>query len=311
MNAIGGYFGLDKTHGCFAIDGVAVNSARNALRYIIRAYSIKAMWVPYYTCPVVWDALRSENIDMHFYSINENLFPIIPSTSKNAFMLANNYFGIYGNNVQKLSHIYPNLIVDNAQAFYAPRVSFADFSSPRKFFGLPDGGIARCDAIVSENLQISVSWDRCLHLLKRADCGATAGYSDFVDNDEALIGRPVEYMSNLTKQMLGNIDYYGARKIRLQNFEYLHKHLGNINLLQIDMADTDVPMVYPFMTNDSGIRQRLIQNKIFVAKYWPGIEQECCQDSFELKLQNTLIPLPIDQRYDIHDMQRILEVIND
>ena len=133
MNAIGGYFGLDKTHGCFAIDGVAVNSARNALRYIIRAYSIKAMWVPYYTCPVVWDALRSENIDMHFYSINENLFPIIPSASKNAFVLANNYFGICGNNVQKLSHIYPNLIVDNVHAYYSQPKGLASFNSARKF----------------------------------------------------------------------------------------------------------------------------------------------------------------------------------
>ena len=61
-------------------------------------------------------------------------------------------------------------------------------------------------------------------------------------------------------------------------------------------------MVYPYLTNDISLRMKLIRNKIFVASYWSGINDI---NNFT----NTIIPLPIDQRYDKADMDKILKII--
>ena len=80
-----------------------------------------------------------------------------------------------------MSALYPNLIVDNAQALYSREIGRAAFYSPRKFFGLPDGRIAlfRESGISNvDGLERCFSLSRATHLLKRIDINAEAGYSD-------------------------------------------------------------------------------------------------------------------------------------
>lgn len=310
MKEIGGYFSLECGHtASYHKNAVALNSARNALRYVIRTYNITEMYVPIYTCPVVWDSISAENCEIIPYDVDDNFIPI-GDISSDAFILYNNYFGICGNNIDILSKKYKNLVIDNAQSFYQPHCGLASIYSPRKFFGLPDGGLVICDKKLNDEFETAVSYDLCSHLLKRIDLGAQAGYIDFQKNDDALINRPVQKMSNLTVTLMGNIDYNSVRQQRLKNFAFLHATLKDKNELNIDLTDDDVPMVYPFKTKDKDLRVKLIQNKIFVAKYWPAEENGCMKSAAAQTLADTITALPIDQRYDESDMQRILEVIN-
>lgn len=276
-------------------DGVYLNSARNALRYIIRAYGIKSMHVPAYTCPVVWDAIRMESCETQFYDIDDGFMPV-HGCGKDDFVLYNNWFGVCGKQVEAMAECHPNLIVDNAQAFYSAPKGLACFYSPRKFFGLADGGIAVCAGTTGEEYETDVSFDRCSHLLKRADLGASAGYADFQRNDAALNGLPIRKMSALTRAMMGNVDYETAKSKRQENFKFLEDRLGR----HFDLAADDVPMVYPYMTDDASLRQRLIANKIFVATYWNGAQPD---------LTRKIVPLPIDQRYGAAEMEKIVSVI--
>ncbi len=276
-------------------NGVYLNSARNALRYIIRVYGIKTMRVPAYTCPVVWDAIGAENCEIRFYDIDDGFMPV-HGCGKDDFILYNNWFGVCGKQVEAMAECHPNLIVDNAQAFYSAPKGLACFYSPRKFFGLADGGIAVCAKTAGEEYEQDVSFDRCSHLLKRMDLGAAAGYADFQKNDASLNALPIRKMSALTRAMMGNIDYGVAKAKRLENFHYLEEKLGR----RFNLATDDVPMVYPYITNDDSLRQRLIENKIFVAMYWNGAQPD---------LTRKIVPLPIDQRYGLAEMARIVSVI--
>lgn len=308
---IGGYFALDFFHSQpNNWNGIMLNSGRNSLRYIIRAHNIKELLVPYYTCPVVWKAIEHEHVKPIFYRINSDLEIDLPYLPENNFILVNNYFGVKGKYIRELAKQYSNLIVDDAQSFYAPKVGLAHFKSPRKFFGLPDGGIALCQQTSSQKLPQSTSWSRCSHLLMRADIGAEAGYEDFKKNEASLDNLPIEKMSNLTQQMLASTDFATAKQRRITNFHILHEALKHKNWLSIDIDNTDVPMFYPFLCKNRTLKQKLIDNKIFVATYWPHIEEYCPKNSYELELQSNLLALPIDQRYDELDMQRILEVID-
>ncbi len=310
MKEIGGFFELECAHNApYHANAEYLNSARNALRYIVRAYKIRQMFVPFYTCSVVWEALLKEKVSLRFYALDEGWLPA-QTFEKDAFILYNNYFGVCGKNVELLAKRYPNLIVDNAQAFYAPPRGLAAFYSPRKFFGLPDGGLAISPRRIDlEHSARDCSFARCAHLLKRYDKGASAAYALFSRNDEKLRHLPLRPMSYLTQALMSNINYDFVRQRRLENFAFLHNALKKQNKIDLHLDKTDVPMVYPFVCEDTTLRARLIKQKIYVARYWPEIENQANIDPMSLYLQQHLVPLPIDQRYDISDMKRILEVI--
>ena len=95
-----------------------------------------------------------------------------------------------------------------------------------------------------------------------------------------------------------------------KNYQIISKALEDKNHLQLPSIDSFVcPMVYPFMTNDKSLREQLIRNKVFVARYWPNVLEWCKEEDIEYKLAAQIIPLPIDQRYSKSDMERILEII--
>ena len=272
---IGGYFELECGHNApYHADALKFNSARNALRFIVRANQIKEMFVPYYTCPVVWQALKAENVKLTYYCINQNLEPDLNDVPEDKFILVNNYFGIKNSHIRKISSEHKNLIEDNAQAFYAQKCGIAAFYSPRKFFGLPDGGLAVCNKSSEDNFEQATSYNLCSHLLKRHDLSASEAYADFQKNDDYLLNQPVQKMSELTQALMGNIDYKYVQQKRLQNFKILHDALKNNNELKFALTPDDVPMVYPFLTDKNGLRKSLIANKIYVATYWPGSNQD-------------------------------------
>ena len=112
--------------------------ARNSLRYLIKRFNIKEIYLPYYLCDVVRHAVFEEHCRSVFYHIDDNFYPAqtFPAES---FVLYPNYFGICDNNVNELEKKYPNLIVDNAHAFYLPPQGFACFNSERKFRNVVEG----------------------------------------------------------------------------------------------------------------------------------------------------------------------------
>ena len=151
---------------------------------------------------------------------------------KKDFIIYTNYFGICAKQIKTLANLYPNLIVDNAMAFYAKHFGLASFYSPRKFFGVADGGILICDKKLKEVFPKDTLYQRFSHLVKRVDGGSNFAYEDFNKNDDSLINEPIRQMSNLTDKMLQNINYKYTKERRLKNYNYLSQKLDSINLLK-------------------------------------------------------------------------------
>lgn len=326
MDAIGGYFELDLQKGAyFHKNTLNINTGRNAFEFILGVRRYKKVYLPYYTCEVLLEPLSKIKISYDFYHINEYLEPIsYPHLEPNEAFLYTNYYGLKQLCVEKLSERYGNqLIVDNAQAFYAKPLDGVDtFYSPRKFFGVPDGGyvcLSRNNDVETfyDSLPQDQSWQRMSHLLKRLDVSAEFGFEDFHDNSRLLTNAQLQRMSSLTEALLGNINYNCARHKRILNFSYLHNDLGQSNKLcsVIDTflnecKDDGCPMVYPYWTDKRELRRCLIENRIYVATYWPNVARWCDVISLENDLMENLIPLPIDQRYGISDMKHITNIIH-
>lgn len=314
MKAIGGYFGLELRCGKhYHENAIRLNTARNCLEYIFRARNYQKVYIPYYTCEVVLEPLKKLNIKYEFYSIDEKFEPLKEYTLKvgEAFLYTN-YFGLKQDCVKKLTQLYGSqLIVDNAQAFYAPRIEGIDtFYSPRKYFGVADGGYLYTDKLLDGDIEQDISFERMSHLLKRVDLSAEMGYNDFVNNDRALDYSPIKKMSNLSKSILASIDYDLIKSKRLENFRFLDSKLKENNQIEIHLDNESVPMIYPFMVEGGDdIKKTLIKNKVFVATYWPNVLKWCSETVFEYNVAKNLISLPIDQRYNLTDMDTIIGII--
>lgn len=304
QRGIGGYFSLEtRNSGEYWNNAVRLNSAKNCLRYIIRAYGIKSLYVPGYTCPIVWQAVEAEQCEIKLYSIDKNFMPK-ETFPKDSFVLYTNYLGICSENVKTLFEEYPLLIVDDSQSFFSGKSGLASFNSARKFFGVPDGAYLFTDRILPDQFDKDVSWERASHLLIRSDLGAEAGYDEFKKNDRALSEEEIKVMSDLTQSILKGIDYEFVIKARIANFRYLHEKLGGINECKVDLSG-GVPMCYPFLYKGNGLREELIKKKIYVPTYWTGQADKDTGSYFE----RYLCPIPIDQRYNSEDMSFVAENI--
>lgn len=319
MKEIGGYFELEfrKGAGFPHSQAVCVNSGRNALEFIIRSMETlpHMVWVPYYTCEVVMQPLRRLGIPFRFYHIDQGLkIKDIPDLNDNDHIIVNNYFGLLDDYIDRLAldkAFASHIIIDDTQAWYdVERPGVSQFYSPRKFFGVPDGGIASTRISRPVDLEPSYSFDRCSHLLKRLDTGASSGYPDFSVNDRSIDDQRLLSMSNLTKAILSGIDYEWVKTRRRANFKRLHSALAAKNRIAIpDASSYACPMVYPFLTDDLELRERLIDNKIYVARYWPNVLESVPDTNVEYNLASDMIPIPIDQRYDQDDMDYIIKNI--
>jgi hypothetical protein len=317
---LGGYFEIEVPVGSsiYHDSAIAVNSGRNALELILRANSVKKLWIPYYVCGAVLQPLARLNIEYDFYYIGCNLEPFINFDFKDGeFVLYVNYFGMKDRFIcEKVGH-NANVIIDNSQAFYyVPEPGMLSFYSPRKYFGVPDGGFAYCsfDAYEDMALERDTSFDRVGHLVKRLDLCAEEGFDDFKGNEKGLKDRRLLRMSRLTERLLSGINYEKVRDKRSRNFAYVHEQLRDSNELTFlcDVSIFACPMIYPYLTKDTTLRNYLIRQKVYVAQYWGNVlDWLPGPGTFEEYLVKNMVPIPIDQRYDVGDMARIVQIIKE
>ena len=305
MREIGGYIELDKFTGKMLYDNaIKLNSARNALAYIIKANNIKKIYMPKFLCNSCDDVLNENKVAVEYYSIGINFKPIIDKNDGWIYIV--NYYGQLTNDF--FMTIKNKIIIDNVQAYFQEPLDGVDtIYSCRKYFGVPDGAILFSNKKININ-EIDVSYKRMNYLLGRYECGASEFYKEYVDNNKNFIGQPIKQMSKLTTNILHAIDYDYIKNRRKSNFEILHKNLNKIN--KLDLIIPEGPFMYPlFVENGAEIREKLIEKNIFVPTLWPNVFEKCREEELEYQMAKNIIPIPVDQRYDENDMRYIIKII--
>ena len=314
--AIGGYLELElpPARGEYYRGALGFQSARAAFLALLTAGKPNAVWMPWYICDSMIEPLRMTGVPIKRYSINEHL-QISSSVSllENEWLLYVNYFGLCDRNIDALLEQFPRgqIVIDNAQAFYAePRECLANIYSPRKFFGVPDGGylLAMAD-IPKPDVVDEHSVARCNHLLKRLDGSPEAGYADYQHAENSLCGQSPLHMSQLTQRILRSIDYAAVRTRRYENFAYLNQHLASRNRFNFASTEKATPLCYPLFGAERGTREKLIRCRIYTPSYWPELADNPLVPAFEKSLQRSCLLLPCDQRLTRQDMDGMIEVL--
>ena len=312
MKEIGGFLELELNHGLeFHGQGIALNSGRNCLRYLIRARKIKKIWLPKLLCSAISDTCLEENVEISYYSVGDNLRPVLTEIrNREDWIYLINFYGQYScDEISSYAKEYKNLIVDNVQAFYTKPIEGLDtIYTCRKFFGVPDGGYLYTGCTLSEILKKDESYDRLTFLAGRLERSANEFYSAYRENEQRIDGLPLRKMSVVTQNILRGINYEHIKKVREQNFRYLHEHLGSINQLELRLPDG--PYMYPLLVKDRAeIRKRLQEKKIYVPTLWPNVLESLAHEETEYALAKNILPLPCDQRYDLNDMQYLVKEV--
>lgn len=309
IKPIGGYFELElPVYPEFHANAIALNSGRFCLEYVLRCRHYKKVYVPYFTCDSAIEPIKKLGIRYEFYHIDKE-YHIIGEIRLNddEALMYTNYWGLQDTYCKQLASTYgKQLILDYTQAFYSRPISGIDtFYSCRKYFGVPDGGYLYTDAKADFDIAQDESYTRMNSLVKRIDISPEAGFQDFHDISSTFHEMPIRKMSNFTKRMMGGIDYERAAQRRIDNYNALRKQLGG-RMLNYG----EVPMIFPYASEvGQELRQNLIANKVFVAKYWPNVDEWAGVHALETWMANHILPLPIDQRYGKEDMERIVKLI--
>ena len=243
-----------------------------------------------------------------YYKIDAEFMPIFNKTlADDEYLYVVNYYGQLTNGkILELKHRFAQIILDNIQAFFQKPLDGIDtIYSCRKFFGVPDGAYLSTDVRINEDLAVDNSRERMTHILGRYEGMALDYYNHFQNNDAPFKREPLKYMSKLTHNILGAIDYERVRRIRNENYAYLERELGKQN--KFVLTTPDGAFAYPFyMENEMEIRKALAKKKIYIPTLWPNVLNDTLEESIEYKFAKNILPLASDQRCGIEDMEYIV-----
>ena len=327
---IGGEFEIQavpRPDGRAPIPG-ACASGRAAMYQLLRTLGCcRRVWLPDYLCPSVSQAVDKAGFCRRYYSLTENLRPD-PDTigaSGDDIILVVNYFGMTDCRpaIRSLREGFPGvlLIEDDVQAWYAfaagTEADYA-FTSLRKSFAVPDGGLIRKRN--GEALSLELPTENRFAALKIE--GATLKARRSPDTDDRIYLRMLEEaerqiddeydsaMSEAGQRLWAATDTEDAARRRRSNALRLAEGLRQIGIEPLlTPAETEVPLFLPIRTaRRDELRRHLFAHEIYCPIHWPSTPGSPYPSG---NLGGQELSLIVDQRYDAADMDFMLNLIDE
>jgi dTDP-4-amino-4,6-dideoxygalactose transaminase len=210
------------------------------------------------------------------------------------------------------------LVEDASQALFLAqqfRESTCILYSPRKFLGVPDGGImVSSTETAAESAPLEQPpqawWTEAVAMsLRRRNFDLTGQPNNWFagfQRVEAEFPVGLYRASDLSRMLLSAVDYDAIRTRRRANYAQLLDSASGLAVFG-ELGLDVVPLGFPVRL-DAGIRdsvlRRLHAAKIYTPMHWPleGIVPESFRQSHELALSG--LTLLCDQRCTSHDMDR-------
>lgn len=310
MREIGGYIELDTYHLPMMHEGsIALNCGRNCLAYLFRNRGIRKLKVPFFICDSVIGVCDREGVEKTYYHIGMNFKPecdLILDDDEWLYLV--NFYGQLNNeDIRDYVRRYGRVIVDQANGYYETALPGVDtIYTCRKWFGVVDGAFLYTDKVLADVFPQEESFDRMRFLLGRYERTASEFYDGYSANNKFFSAEPIKRMSKLTYNLLHAIDYEAVAQRRTENFIYINEKIGHLNQLKLHTAK----FMYPFMVNNGSIlRKKLQAEKIYIPTLWPVVFEIADPDDLEYRMAKNILPLPIDQRYGIEDMDYMIDKI--
>jgi dTDP-4-amino-4,6-dideoxygalactose transaminase len=335
-NIIGGMFGLElfameensgKAYEPPFLAGphLLLATARSAFTLLARILRPKTVWLPSYLCEVLMGAFPVHLMEVRFYPIDEQLRIAeedwLSEIQANDIVLFIDYFGFnqwadWGAEARRRGAW---VVQDAAQALLSEHFnkhSHYVVFSPRKFVGIPEGGVLLAlngAELPNEDLASSPAlwWMEATKAsILRAEYDRHGGerrWFDIFQKTEAEGPLEPFRMSDLSLLILKNaVDWRKVSQRRRDNYKFLASELGQIALFP-ELTSDVVPLGFPVRLKDRDrIRQTLFAEKIYPQVHWSiaGVVPPAFEAGHRLAAE--IMTLPCDQRYNQSDMERVV-----
>jgi dTDP-4-amino-4,6-dideoxygalactose transaminase len=338
---IGSYFNIPfnlifkKKINCFP-KTILLSSGRDCLSYIIESNKWgcnNRILMPSYLCESILEPFKKKKIKIIFYKIKKSMeidhkdLKLKISKGKFDAILTIDYFGLIKQELQKFPEkekiIHLN---DQVQSFLSNTKKEGDyiFNSYRKFLCLPDGSYLKVKNKSKEQIKLKRSIPHSLFIVTKLISGLLKNIpflklmfrALFEISEKKLINydKPAK-MSKISKILLSRTNFVEIKKKRRENYLFLNdkiKEMKNIKPLISKIKAEDCPIGFPIICkNRDKLKKHLIKNKIYPPIHW-NLPKEINKKEFKdsWNISKNILTIPIDQRYDEKDMQRIVNVIN-
>lgn len=291
---------------------VSLNCARYGIIYSILDAEYKKLYIPFYMCPTVKEALVNYSILFEEYHINSEFEPIGVELGKKEAILIFNFCGLISREkIEKMVAKYKNVIIDNSQAFFSkPILDVYNVYSCRKFLGVVDGcyvvkkGIKHFENTFEEDF----SSKRIKILFSSLEHGTNYAYKKYLEIEEGFSNSKIMRISKSTREILKRTDYKSIIKKRDNNYEAIFNRLEKYHLGSYFYLNREIhPMKYPIIVSNGQVtREKLKERKIYSPYWWNGIKEK---NEFENDLVENLILLPLDQRYSVDDINVMIDIV--
>jgi len=332
---IGGYFGLDLrgetldpiyslwktwTDGRNILD---FNSNRVAIKKILQIEKIHRIWLPYYICNDVKEALSE--YEVNYYQISNEFIPqdyFLDDIESDDCVVLVSYFGLPISDifVKKIRDLNKKILIieDKAQSIEPPNIN-VDWSiySPRKFMGVPDGGVAvtkrafshpqvkvkECADIITNFLPI---------LMRNQDETMSSGqYETYIKSEKSIFSHESR-ASKITIELLKISSYLYISKKRINNWNYLNSFLQEKSIFSCLKKIDWTPLGYPIIVeNPSDFVDYMAKHGVFCARHWSCLGDELNHFEFENDLSKKIVTIPIDQRLNKPELNYLISKIRD
>ena len=265
-------------------------SARSSIKYLIKLNKFKKIYIPKYICE---DVKKNIKIKYQFYNLKQNLKPDFDFSKikSNEAILIVNYFGVLD---FKEYNKKKNIIFDFSQSYYSKIKKANVVYSPRKFFPVPDGGhLYSIKKIKNKLFKVNKPNDVSFLFLKGKDQNNLA-FKKYQLNEKNKNFNKELMISEISNEILSNINYNVDKKKRIGNFITYHKIFKKTNLLKINNQNK-AALCYPLLL-EKNLINKLKSYKIYIPVYWRELKNKFKKNSFENKLVNQLHCLPVDSR---------------
>lgn len=310
----GGYIEFERFKGnILHSDGIALNCGRSCLGYILEAKAVKKIYLPYFLCETVKHTVEKYGVKIGFYSIGRDFKPIIEFEVRSGeFLYLVNFYGqLTEAYIRQCIKKYKNIILDNAQHYFAsPITGIHTIYTCRKFFGVPDGAFLFTSFENANAYERDIANNRMQFLLGRFEENASKFYEGYKYNNEYFEGKPVRRMSLISENILRALDYDAIRAIRNENWEYVSNRFAKYNDLK--PVKPEGPFTYPLLVSDGmEIKKRLSEKCVYLPTLWPDVMEACAEGTVEYEYASNILPIPIDQRYSVQDMETMCGIIEE
>jgi dTDP-4-amino-4,6-dideoxygalactose transaminase len=302
----------------------------------------KTVLIPAYTCQTVITPFEEAGWKCEFYSIRRDLridadnLLVAVEKYHPSLVVAHPYFGMDLNvgEIKALMAIKEQgiaVVLDLTQClFTANQYPFASFvvASYRKWMPIPDGGYLKnlngkvkiCQP-KSENEEFTDRELAAMYLrgqyfangeqrTKDISIRLSKSADHLADSNTAP-----HKMSQVAYNLMQNENLEVNQQRRFENYTYLYQYIresDKVTKVCKNINDvTTAPLYFTIFVDDRpSLQRQLAQDAVYAPVIWP-IEDERVLTNDEVKyIYDHILAIPIDQRYDVEDMKRVVEIIN-